>query len=287
MTKVLLAVAVSLATGFAVGAWVTTDDAGGSPGLESPVPATIDPGMPLEERLLSLEQLFAEEREARLALQDQLDELITEIDRIDTTGPRVYTDRQARAAEARAERSRPTRRDRSAMVQDYEARRLNTFVAGGFSEDEARRVVELESQAQFRALEAAHEAQRTGESPDFFNLVSGPQSILRSELGDDGYSRYLEAQGQPTAITVTQVMQGSPGSRAGLQPGDEIVSYNGERIFSVNELRQLTTQGTPGEDVVIEVDRDGVRMQLSLQRGPVGITGTGASPRQMSWWSGG
>lgn len=287
MTRVLIAVAISLAAGFAVGAWVAADDTGGTAEPRSSGMPTIDAGASLEERLLSLEQLIAEEREARFALQDQLDELIIEIDRIDTAGPRVLADREARAAEARAQRTRPARRDRSAMMQDYQARRLNTFVDGGFSEDEARRVMELESQAQYRALEAAHEAQRSGEMPDLINITSGPQSFLRSELGDAGYTRYLEAQGQPTAITVNQVMQGSPGSRAGLQPGDEIVSYNGERIFSVSELRQMTMQGTPGEDVIIEVDRDGVRMQLSLQRGPVGITGSGANPRQMSWWSGG
>ena len=65
-----------------------------------------------------------------------------EIDRIDTAGPRIYTDRESRAAEARAERNRSNRRDRSALIQDYQERRLNTFVSGGFSEDEARRVMD-------------------------------------------------------------------------------------------------------------------------------------------------
>ncbi len=287
MTKVLMAVAVSLVAGFAVGAWVATDEADAPLESAGSVTRTVDSAAPLEERLLSLEQLFAEEREARLALQEQLDALVTEIERIDSAGPRLYAEREARAQEARTQRSRPAQRDRRAMMQDYEERRLSAFVDAGFSDDEARRVLELESRAQYQALAEAHEAQRSGQTPDFFNMANGPQAILRAELGDVGYERYLEAQGQPTAVVVNQVLQGSPGSRAGLQPGDEIVSYNGERIFSVNELRQLTMQGTPGEDVVVEVDRDGVRMQLSLQRGPVGITGSGASPRQMNWRSGG
>ena len=168
-----------------------------------------------------------------------------------------------------------------------EDRRVEMLVTGGFSEDEARRVLQLESEAQYRALQAAHEAERDGEMLNFLNTMNSPAQILRAELGDSGFERYLEAQGQPTSIAITQVMQGSPGSRAGIQPGDKLVSYNGERVFSVTDLRSMTMRGTLGEDVIVEVDRDGVTMQLSLQRGPIGISGSGASLRQMNWWGGG
>jgi len=97
----------------------------------------------------------------------------------------------------------------------------------------------------------------------------------------------LQALGQPTAIQVTQVLEGSPGSQAGLQTGDQIVSYNSERVFNVNDLRELTLQGNAGEDVVIEIERDGVRVQLSVPGGPVGITGARANIRNMNWWGGG
>ena len=78
-------------------------------------------------------------------------------------------------------------------------------------------------------------------------------------------------------------MDSSPGSQAGLQPGDQIVSYNGERIFNISELHELTLQGTVGENVIVEIERDGMRMQLSLPRGPVGISGTGANLRRSRW----
>ena len=83
------------------------------------------------------------------------------------------------------------------------------------------------------------------------------------------------------------MLNGSPGSEAGLQPGDQIVSYNGARVFNVADMRELTLQGAAGEDVVIEIDREGVRMQLSVPRGPVGITGSGANIRRMNRWGGG
>ncbi len=286
MSRIVVIVIVSLFAGLAIGAWISGDSQAPA---GAPVAGQADPSSPLDERVLRLEQVIAEEREARLVLEDQLQILLDEIERIDPAAPRVSPEREARIAEARAEgaRERRAQRDFVSMMRDYRERRMTRLVDGGFSEDEARRVLQQESGAQFRAMQAAHDAQRNGEALDPVAALNGPQSILRAELGDEAYERYLEAQGQPTAIQVTQVLAGSPGSRAGLQPGDRIVSYNGDRVFTVAELRNLTLQGTRGEDVVVEIDREGMRMQLSLQRGPVGISGSGANIRSMNWWGGG
>jgi hypothetical protein len=238
----------------------------------------------LQERLLSIEQLLAEEREARLELEGQLQGFID--------GARVP---EAPARTENAEdndddvegRTSPRRsRDFVAMMRSYEDRRLNSLIKGGFTEDEARRVVQRESQAEFEAMRAAWDAQRNGEAVDPIEAMVTSQSLLRSELGEADYERYLAARGQQTSIQVTRVIEGSPGSDAGLQPGDQIVSYGGERVYSVGDLRSLTLQGTPGEDVVVEIDRDGVRMQLSVPRGPVGISGSGASIRNLNWFGG-
>lgn len=231
---------------------------------------------------------MAEEREARLVLEEQLQILIDAMERIDSTGQRALVDQRALAQERRAERRTGERapRDFVALMRGFEERRLNTLIDGGFSEDEARRVLQKESAAQYQAMQAAHDAQRRGEATDPFYAGSTSQSLLRSELGDSEYERYLAAQGQPTAIQVTQVLSSSPGSQAGLQPGDQIVSYNGERVFGVSDLRALTLQGTAGEDVIIEIEREGVRMQLNLPRGPVGISGSSASIRNRGWWGG-
>lgn len=289
MSKFVAALTVSLVAGFALGAWIS----GGKGETARDEPASLageylDPSAPLDERLSSLEQVIAEEREARLILEDQLQILMAEIERLDTADPRTNPGRAA-IEESREERAREQRseRDYVSMVQNFRERRLRRLVDGGFSEDEARRVLQQESEAQFRAMQRAHEAQRNGESLDTIATMSDPQSMLRAELGDSDYERYLEAQGQPTSVQVTQVFEGSPGSQAGLQPGDRIISYSGERVFNVNDLRSLTMQGALGEDVIIDIDRDGVRMQLSLQRGPVGITGSGANVRTMNWWGGG
>ena len=242
----------------------------------------------LDERLQDLEQALVEEREARIALEDTLAMLFEELDRLEGTDEgaaarsqaAAENERRARAVERRGQRNEV---DRS---RSYQERRVAILVEGGFSDEEARRALELESEASFRAMQLAWEAQRNGEATDVMDVMSNPQTILRAEMGDDAYARFLEAQGQPTAIRITQVLGGSPGSSAGLQAGDELISYNGERVFNVMELRNSTMQGQPGEDVVVEIERDGVRMQLTLPRGPIGITGSGANVRGMNWGGG-
>ena len=240
----------------------------------------------LDERLQDLEQALAEEREARLALEDTLAMLFEELDRLEGTDERAAARLQAAAESERQARAveRREQRNEADWMSSYQERRVATHVEGGISDEEARRALEQESEASFKAMQLAWEAQRNGEAIDVMDVMSSPQSILRAEMGDDAYARFLEAQGQPTAIRITQVLGGSPGNSAGLQPGDELISYNGERVFDVLELRNGTMQGQPGEDVVIEIERDGVRMQLTLPRGPIGITGSGANIRGMNWW---
>ena len=288
MHKMTAVVAVSLIAGVAVGVWLVTDRPASGP-AESALVSTGDVVTAQEERLLSLEQLIAEEREARLELVVLVQDLIDDIERDELA-------ESPRAAESSAENrgrdesrvgSLRRSRDFASMVRNFEDRRLQGLMAGGFSEDEARRVLQRESEAEYKAMQLAWEAQRDGAPLDQLAALNDPQALLRADLGDTDYERFLEAQGQPTSVQITRVLNGSPGSEAGLQPGDQIVSYNGARVFNVADMRELTLQGAAGEDVVIEIDREGVRMQLSVPRGPVGITGSGANIRRMNRWGGG
>lgn len=286
MNKIAIAVVVSLLAGFAVGAWIVGEE----PATTEPLVQTVA-GIPGNEagsleRLQGLEQIIAEERDARIALEDTIAMLFEELERIEGAGDQAAAARrQAEREQERAARS--TERGRPGTVEwvrNYQERRVTRLVEGGFSEDEARRILQQESEASFKAMKVTWEAQRNGENIDFPGLSNSPQSILRAEIGDDAYARYLEVQGQPTAVRVTQVLSGSPGTAAGLQPGDQLVSYDGRRLFDVGDLRRQTMQGEPGQDVVIEVVRDGVRMQLTVPRGPIGITGSGANIRNTNWW---
>lgn len=286
MKIVVAAAGISLLAGIALGAWFGSDD-----GDQASVAGSSDRVLAqgaAEDRLLRLEQIIAEEREARIALEDSLAILFEEIDRLDGVGVRQAAQRQAEIERQREARTseRSGSRNEAEWMRTYQERRVGRMVEGGFSEDEARRILEKESEAAFKSLQATWDAQRKGDPVNLLDASNSPQAILRSDIGDDAYARYLESQGQPTAIRITQVMSGSPGSSIGLQAGDELVTYNGQRVFDVMDLRNQTMQGEPGEDVVIEVDRDGMRLQLTVPRGPIGFTGSGANVRGISRWGG-
>ena len=286
MPRIIAAVIISLLAGFAVGAWL----GGGvqqAPEATSSAPSLLDSDASVEERIANLERIILQEREARIALEDTLATLFDDLEQLEAADARAASAQEEARQKARDQaRELASGRNDAEWLSRYQERRVSRFVEGGFTEDEARRVLELESKVAFAALQSSWEAQRNGERFDPYAVDSDPQALFRQEVGDAAFERYLEAQGQPTTIGINQVYAGSPGSEAGLRPGDRLVSYAGERIFSLSDLRREAMQGEPGDNVVIEVERDGMRIQLNLPRGPIGITGSGARYRGMNWWGG-
>ena len=72
---------------------------------------------------------------------------------------------------------------------------------------------------------------------------------------------------------MSSVIESSPEQSAGLQPGDEIVRYDGERVFNMTDLTQRTMDGAAGQNVIVDIMRNGQPMQIVMPRGPVGISG--------------
>ena len=67
------------------------------------------------------------------------------------------------------------------------------------------------------------------------------------------------------------ILSSSPAENSGLKAGDRIIGYAGERVFNVRDLNKLTVQGEAGESVLLEIERDGEPIQLTIPRGPIGI----------------
>jgi S1-C subfamily serine protease len=78
--------------------------------------------------------------------------------------------------------------------------------------------------------------------------------------------------GKDNRLVVGDVLKSSAAERAGLEPGDIVQRYDGERIFNKKELRTATTQGKSGSTVAVDVERDGSLQRFYLPRGPLGIT---------------
>ena len=275
MNKILLAVVVGLAAGFAAGAWTTME---ASP-VETPGGAAdaFDADAPLEARIAALEEAVSGERNARLVLEEQLHGLYAELERFDSPEMEELLRTLAESSQAReqARLQQASRRDRGARMQDRNDMRVGRLVAGGFTEGRAKQILEYEDEIRMVALQAEYDARRNGEVFNPWDRAQEYQDGLRERLGDAEYEKYLTAQGGQASITVREVIGSSPANQAGLRPGDRILSYDGERVFGMNDLKSMAFSGDPGEDVIVDIERNGQRMQLVLPRGPLGITGSG------------
>lgn len=233
--------------------------------------AAFDAAAPVEMRLAALEQALGIERQARQLLQEELVVLTAEIERLsgDNLGENLRGDDNAVgdpvAMPAAAGASRAPRRRNDPVP------RVDRLVEAGFTPAEAQNILRRESELQMEALQARYDARRAGEPTSFDR--NSTANALREELGDAAYERYLTASGRPTRVSVSTVMDGSPALAAGMRPGDQIVGYDGQRVFSMNEITRMTMEGDPGQNVLVDIERDGVLMQIAMPRGPLGITG--------------
>jgi hypothetical protein len=111
--------------------------------------------------------------------------------------------------------------------------------------------------------------------------IESRRTSMRDDLGDDAYDRYLDSLGHPNRVRVSDVLLESPAAQAGLQAGDVVLRYGDTRIFAPNDLVTETHSGTPGENVPLEILRNGQLIEIAVPRGPLGINITGLSSRTL------
>lgn len=279
MSRLAIALALGLLAGLGVARWLYVTPAAVTPAPRAEARAAdagatgpaFDPAAPVAERLAALEQAVAIEREARQLLEEEIVFLTGEVERL-RGGPPGAAPALA-PTDAAATAAVETRRLRSRRIEDTEAWRRDRLVDAGFSPDEAARILKRESELQMDALHARYAAELAGEELGFFESRNATGRALREELGDQAYERYLEANGRSTRVAIASVLESSPAQAAGLRAGDEIVSYDGQRVFGMFDLTEATKQGEPGENVVVDIVRDGMPMQVVMPRGPLGISG--------------
>jgi hypothetical protein len=282
MLKTLLLVLGGLGAGLVIAFWLAPDVAAPLAAEEptaglapSAVAAT---GGPSAARLAALESGLAAEAKQRAVLEQRVEELAAQLEDLGERPPPAAGPRGLAGpgggppdpATIAAARER-FQRDAGARNEEAERRFNERLVAAGFAPDRAAWIIRRTEELRMAALQAQYDAQRSGRPVE---PRAGLQT-LRSELGDADYERYLQADGRPAAVPVRDVLASSPAERSGLQPGDEILSYGGKRVFDMPELNSLTLEGTPGESVVVEVRRSGQNVQVVIPRGPLGITGGG------------
>ena len=69
---------------------------------------------------------------------------------------------------------------------------------------------------------------------------------------------------RPRGALVSSVEPDGPGAKAGLQPGDIILSYDGRPVERSNELPPMVAAAAPGKNATIEIWRDKGRKTLTI-----------------------
>ena len=270
MKKIVFAIGISLLVGFAAASWMDTTLLSSRSQETEPSEIRIsafDTATPVEQRIRALEQAVIEEQQARQLLEDELLALREEIEQ-----------RDGRAAETEEQQISA----REEMTEAFRARRfgfrssqgqVDRLVEAGFPVGQAEWIVQREAELQMEMLQQRFEAMRGGEESRFFGSGFAPDSGLRADLGEVDYERYLTANGRSTSVGIGSVIPNSPAQVAGLQAGDQIIRYDGERVFSMMEVAGKIMRGEAEGNVIVDIERDGIPMQLVLPRGPLGVSG--------------
>jgi hypothetical protein len=269
---------------------------GGEPVGDRGTDLTVEDRLPLDRRLSELENSLELERYERQALAEELADLRASIatgsvgdDAVDGGAELSSNPRERIAAlleqgdgdNPMADQIRERFQNGFGGVDESarEQRQIDRFIESGLTMERAQYILQREDEVAMEVLQARYEATQSGADAAAIADLSASQ-LMREDLGDADYEKYLDALGRPTTINVREVLTNSPAQAAGLAPGDEIVGYDGKRVFDMNELTSLTYEGGPGGTVAIDVIRNGQPMQLYVERGPIGVSGGGRSTRR-------
>jgi len=154
--------------------------------------------------------------------------------------------------------------------------RRTTLVAAGVDAGLAEDIIWQEARLELDRLTLRDRAVREGwigtdRYREAAGQLGGEARPLRDEIGDLAYDRYLYLTGEDNRVAVAAVIPGSAAEAAGLQAGDLIESYAGERMYAADALRDGTTQGESGALVPVRVRRGRGIVEAWVPRGPLGI----------------
>jgi serine protease Do len=96
------------------------------------------------------------------------------------------------------------------------------------------------------------------------SLGSSSASIgvgIRDVTSDDAAKA---KQGQPSGVYIESVREGSPAARAGIQTGDIVVDFDGERVRSASHFTRLVQESVPNREVTAVVIRGTSKQNLKI-----------------------
>jgi C-terminal processing protease CtpA/Prc len=220
--------------------------------------------------LTALQRQLEREKQAREDLQSRLESLQMRVEQLEQAGDGRNVIATAPAGQNRQSGTLPAVRSS-----------VQALIDAGISADQAAWIQERLDDIELQQLYLRDRASREGwlKEPRYHKERRELQNAvaeLRDEVGDDAYDRMLYTLGRDNRVVVRDVIQHSPAAQYGLQGGDQIIEYDGQRIFTSQELSSLVAQGSPGVMTLVRVRRENDIHDVYLPRGPLGIRMTAA-----------
>ena len=217
------------------------------------------PTSALDERVAALGAQLLDERQARKRVEDELNTLKAQLTKL-----------EQRLQQISPEQRLNWRREPRPLVSS------KNFFEAGFDNVTADYLSERWSEQEMALLYLRDQATREGwvDTEQYQQAVRElrqDSAQLREELGEEDYARYLYALGMPNRVQVDSVISNSPAQAAGLLPGDRIIRYDGQRIYTRHDLRNVSTAGEPDLPVTVLIERDGALIETIMPRGPLGV----------------
>ncbi len=222
---------------------------------------------PAGDSLIALERRLDQEIRARKALENKLAKLNRKI---------IEWERNAQLTAEKNFAAMDEEQDESGLPgSDQKWFNEQALIATGMGESQARELKISFEQLELERLYLRDQSIREDWDRDRYRealqALTDSEDELRNQLSESEYDSYLYASGQTNRVAVTSVLESAPAATAGIEPGDQIIRYDNQRIYNWRDLRDATASGTVGNTVSVEVDRDGRAMEFYLARGPLGI----------------
>lgn len=213
--------------------------------------------------LMQLQETLDRETIQRRLLERRLQELAEQVEKLERATP---AGTQAASAQHQGENV-------AVEAQTPAARQAARFLAAGFDVQEATELTRRMEEVEMEQLYLRDRARREGwlRTPEFRKARNDLRNQLKEEMGEEVYDRFLYATDRDNRVIVDSVLENSPGEEIGLQPGDIILGYDDERVFSFYDLRRESARGTAGDLVPLRVERDGEILEFDIPRGPLGV----------------
>jgi hypothetical protein len=216
-----------------------------------------------DDMLVRLQQRLAQAEQERVWLAER----VAALEAVIGTYPDTGSGAPATEANEETEPAAPVETFRSSV---------EALIATGIPAEQAALIQARLDEYDLKQLYLKDRASREGwlKTPRYYKEQRQTRNAyqeLRPEIGDDDYDRMLYALGRVNRVVVRDIMQNSTAEQYGLQANDRITEYDGQRVFTSQELNTLVSQGTAGTLVLVRVQRDEQQLDFYLPQGPIGI----------------